>query len=145
GLSGRARNVMQVAGPARIGDVEDRGAVELHLARQRVEPPASMVADVGDPSLSMPLDDGLIRRARLQIVLPPQAHVALLGRLGRRGTRAQEQERDDEPAAHTGMTPCFFQGRSTFLVAAISRARIRTGRVSRGSITSSTSAPPAAM
>ena len=48
-------------------------------------------------------------------------------------------------ALYTGITPCFFQGRSTFLVAAISSARIRTGRVSRGSMTSSMKAPPAAI
>src|SRR5262249_32306330 len=47
-------------------------------------------------------------------------------------------------AAYTGTTPCFFQGRSTFLVAAISSARIKVGRVSRGSITSSIRAAPAA-
>ena len=47
--------------------------------------------------------------------------------------------------AHTGITPCFLCGRSTRLVAAISNARITVGRVSRGSITSSISALPAAM
>jgi len=48
-------------------------------------------------------------------------------------------------SGQTGITPCFFQGRSTFLVRAISSARTITGRVSRGSMTSSISAPPAAI
>ena len=46
---------------------------------------------------------------------------------------------------HTGITPCFFHGRSTRFVSAISSAPITTVRVSRGSITSSIIALPAAM
>ncbi len=108
------------------------------------------MADVGDPAvtLAMPdlmVNDGLVRRARLEIVRPDEPHVALLGLLRRRGDGQQEQQRGGDPEPHTGMTPCFFHGRSTFLVAAISRARIRTGRVSRGSMTSSMNAPPAAI
>ena len=40
--------------------------------------------------------------------------------------------------AHTGTTPCRFHGRSTRLPSAISSARMIVGRVSRGSMTSST-------
>ena len=47
--------------------------------------------------------------------------------------------------AHTGITPCFFHGRSTRLVAAISSPRMMRGRVSRGSMMSSTMSLPAAM
>ena len=47
--------------------------------------------------------------------------------------------------AHTGITPCFFQGRSTRLSAAIRRPRMIVGRVSRGSMMSSIIALPAAM
>ena len=47
--------------------------------------------------------------------------------------------------AQTGITPCFFHGRSTRLLSAISSALITVGRVSRGSITSSIIALPAAM
>ena len=39
--------------------------------------------------------------------------------------------------AHTGITPCFFQGRSTRLSAAIRRPLMIVGRVSRGSMMSS--------
>ena len=48
-------------------------------------------------------------------------------------------------ARHTGITPCFFQGRSTRLSRAIRSPRMIVGRVSRGSMTSSISAFLAAM
>src|SRR6185295_6455328 len=78
----------------------------------------------------------------------------LLGRVGDRRAllavrhRARDRARDDRgvvEAAHTGITPCFLFGRWTRLVAAISNALITVGRVSRGSMTSSMSALPAAM
>jgi four helix bundle protein len=50
-----------------------------------------------------------------------------------------------QPVSHTGITPCFLHGRSTRFVSAISSARITVGRVSRGSMTSSIRAFPAAM
>ena len=48
-------------------------------------------------------------------------------------------------AGQTGTTPCRFHGRSTRFPAAISRARMIVGRVSRGSITSSIMSLRAAM
>ena len=47
--------------------------------------------------------------------------------------------------AHTGITPCFLHGRSTRLSFAIRSAEMIRGRVSRGSMTSSIIALPAAM
>ena len=46
---------------------------------------------------------------------------------------------------HTGITPCLRHGRWIFLVAAISSPRMIRGRVSRGSMMSSTMSLPAAM
>ena len=149
GLARRAGDVVEIARLTRVRDVHDGGTVLLRLPGQRVEPSAAMVADIGYPTLTLAMDHGLVGRARLEIVLPDQAHIPLLGLLGPGGPAEhgaeQEQETYRDQAAYTGITPCFFQGRSTFLVAAISRARIRTGRVSRGSMTSSMKAPPAAM
>ena len=84
----------------------------------------------------------------------PRLRRVLLGRVGDRrallairdrpGDRAADDHRVLE-AAHTGITPCFFQGRSTRLSFAIRSPRITVGRVSRGSITSSIRAFLAAM
>ena len=68
------------------------------------------------------------------LMLPPTPAVADAKRSGRGAV-----------VPHTGMTPCLRQGRSTRLLRAIRRAAITRGRVSRGSITSSISALPAAM
>ncbi len=43
----------------------------------------------------------------------------------------------DPPVAHTGITPCFFHGRSTRLSFAIRSPLMIVGRVSRGSMMSS--------
>src|SRR5436309_2486469 len=68
-LPRRPGNVMEIAGPLRIGDVDDRRAVQLRLSRQWIEPPPPVVPDIGDPAGALALDDGLICRARLKIVL----------------------------------------------------------------------------
>src|SRR5262249_42289076 len=53
---------------------------------------------------------------------------------------------DERPLlAQTGITPCFFHGRSTRLFRAMRRPRMIVGRVSRGSMMSSIIALPAAM
>ena len=68
-----AGNVREVLRAARIGDVDDRGAVEFLGARQRIERlghllGAAVVADVGDPAAALLVDDRLIGAARLQVV-----------------------------------------------------------------------------
>ena len=71
------------------------------------------------------------------------------GQLGRQEcSRAGGRRPDEEVASarpYTGMTPCFFHGRSTLFVCAISSALMTVGRVSRGSMMSSIIALPAAM
>jgi len=37
-----------------------------------------VVADIGDPTGALALDDGLVRRAPREIVLPDELHVALV-------------------------------------------------------------------
>src|SRR5439155_7959878 len=76
---------------------------------------------------------------------PARLGTVLLGRVGNGralvavGDRARDRAGDDGGIldAHTGTTPCFFHGRSTRLRSAISSALMTTGRVSRGSMTSS--------
>jgi glycine/D-amino acid oxidase-like deaminating enzyme len=70
----------------------------------------------------------------------------LLGRVGDRralfavGDRTRDRVADDHRVfelAHTGITPCLRQGRSTRLSLAMRSPRMIVGRVSRGSMTSS--------
>ena len=63
-----------------IGDVEDRGAVELGLPGQRIERlrhrlGAAVMADIGDVAIALFVDDRLVGAARLQIVEADEAHV----------------------------------------------------------------------
>ena len=69
----------------RIGDVENRGAVEFLLARQRIDRPrnrvrAAMMADVGDPSIALTMDRRLVRAAALQFIEADEAHIQCLRR-----------------------------------------------------------------
>ena len=96
-LTLRARDVVQIARVLRIGDIDDRRAVVLGLAGERIHPLAAVVADVGDPARALVVHDRLVRGARLEVVHPHQAHVALLLGAGR--------ERDEEGHGHqTGQT-----------------------------------------
>ena len=61
-----------------IGDVEDRRAVLLELAVERVHAAPAVRADVGDPALALALDGRLVRAARREIVKADAAHVARL-------------------------------------------------------------------
>ena len=82
----RARQVVQVFGLRRIGDVEDRGAVELRLPVHRVDRlgnrgGAAVMADIGDPAVALAMDQRLVSAARLQVVVAHEAHVLGLGRV----------------------------------------------------------------
>ena len=98
-VSFQAGQVLQVFRIGRIGDVEDRGAVELGLAghpvdRLRHVGRAAMVADIGDVAVALPVDGRLVGAARLQVVHADEAHVAGLGRvadLGRLGERGRDE------------------------------------------------------
>ena len=68
-----ARNVMQIFRMRGIGDVDDRGAVRLGLAGQRIDRignvvGAAVMADIGDPAVALMMDGRLIGAARLQVV-----------------------------------------------------------------------------
>src|SRR5262249_23654852 len=71
-LSGRAGNVVEIAGRARMGDVYDGGAVELHLAGERVEAPAAVMPDIGDPAIPLLLDYRVVRGGMQEIGLTVQ-------------------------------------------------------------------------
>jgi len=86
---GLARNVDQIFGTLGIGHVHDGSAVGLHLAGLRVHRFAAVMADVSDPTVALLLDDGLIRAARLQVVVTHQVHVAGAWRALRRRGRSQ--------------------------------------------------------
>ena len=78
--AGRARDVVQVFRMRRIGDVDDRGAVVLGLAGQRIDRRrhvvgAAVMADIGDVAVALLVDGGLVGRARLQVVPADQLHV----------------------------------------------------------------------
>ena len=78
-------NVAQIFRMRGIGDVDDRGAVRLGLAGQRIDRRgnvvgAAVMADIGDPAVALMMDGRLIGAARLQIVVADQLHVGGFGR-----------------------------------------------------------------
>jgi hypothetical protein len=100
GLARRARDVMEIPRPLRVGHVHERRAVRLDLAGERVQALAAVVADVGDPSPVLLVDDRLVGRAGLEIVQADQAHVALLGRLPAGGPEQETAQQQGAPPAH---------------------------------------------
>ena len=65
-------------GEDRVGDIQDRQAVDLHLFRQRVDGLACMVSDEQDAPVPVGVHDGLIGRAGLKVVVTHQGHVPRL-------------------------------------------------------------------
>ena len=97
-----AGNVLQVFRIGRIGDVEDRGAVELRLAGQLVDRlrhvgRAAVVADIGDVAVALLVDGRLVGAARLQVVHADEAHVVGFGRIADLGGLS-ERGRDETAA-----------------------------------------------
>ena len=74
-LTGFADDVGQVFGFFRIGDVDDRSAVVFRVAGDRIDVFAAVVADIGDPAITLLDDQRLVGTARLQVVVTDQAHV----------------------------------------------------------------------
>src|SRR5260221_6861726 len=88
-----ARNVEEWLRVARIGNVEDGGAVVLDRSRQRVHRLAAVMPDVGDEAIALPVHQGLVGAPRLQRVGTHQLHVAFLRAAGRlRETRKGDGE-----------------------------------------------------
>ena len=88
-----ARDVEQVFRLRRIGDVDDRGAVELGLSGERIERlrhlrRAAVMADIGDVAVALLMNGRLIGAARLQVVHADEAHVLGFGRIADLGRGA---------------------------------------------------------
>ena len=105
-----ARDVREVFRLRRIGDVDDRGAVELGLAGQRIDRlrhlrRAAVVADIGDVAVALLVDGRLIGAARLQVVVADQAHVLRLGRIADLLLLRQRRRRRDQQQRNHARCP----------------------------------------
>ena len=82
----------------RIGHIDERGAVELGLSRQRIYRllvfrNSAVMADIGNPAVALMMDPRLIGAAPLQIVVADEAHIAGLGLVLGEGCRARNKKR----------------------------------------------------
>src|SRR5207253_9245044 len=73
-----ARDVRKQLRRARIRHIEDRRAVLLELAVERVDGAPAMRADIGDPAIALALDGRLIRATGREIVKADAAQIARL-------------------------------------------------------------------
>ena len=78
-------NVVQVFRMRGIGDVDDRGAVRLGLAGDRIDRigngvGSAVMSDIGDPAVALMMDGRLIGAARLKVAVADQLHVGGFGR-----------------------------------------------------------------
>src|ERR1700730_15972137 len=71
----RSWNVSEIFGFARIGHVNDRSPVGLHLAGQRIQRGPSVMSDISDKTIPLMMDDGLVRGPILQIIIADQGHI----------------------------------------------------------------------
>ena len=76
GFADFARHVRKILRASDIGDIDDRRAVVLHLAGERIQLVVAMVSDVCNPAFALPLNDGLISGAPLQVVIASEFHAA---------------------------------------------------------------------
>ena len=90
-----AGNVREIARRARIGDVDDRGAVVLLAPGERVHGLAAVVADVGDPAPALLVEDRLVGAAALQLFVADERHVGR-ARAVLRDCRAGEDSQSKE-------------------------------------------------
>src|SRR6266508_2240877 len=86
-----AWNVPEILGPARVGDIDEGGAVELVSPGQRIAWlghlfGAAMMADIGDPATALLVNGRLVGAARLQVVAADECHIlSLWARLSQGG------------------------------------------------------------
>ena len=85
GLAGFAWNMRELHRLLRIGDIDDRSAVVLRLAVERIDLDIAVMADVGDITVALLLHHRLIGGARLQVVPADQLHVFAFSARGRGG------------------------------------------------------------
>src|SRR5580700_1398627 len=90
----------------RICDVDNRRAVRLLLAGERVERHATVMTDVGNPACTLLVNDGLIRAPVLQFVVADQLHVVLFSLLLRRRTATQH---NGKRTGNAGEHPAAFE------------------------------------
>src|SRR6185437_183677 len=78
-LAGHARYVEKLPGVPRVGDIDDRRAIRLHLTRQRIEERPLMMAHVKDEAVAL-LDYGrLVGWPALEIGVADPPHVLRIG------------------------------------------------------------------
>ena len=88
-------DMLEILRMRRVGHVDDRGAVEFRLARQRIDRlgnvrrPAVM-ADISDVAIALMRDRRLIGTAPLQVIAADEAHVHGLRRRADLSAAAQE-------------------------------------------------------
>src|SRR5216684_5519054 len=70
-----------------VRHINNRSAVGLHDARERIHRTAGMVTDVGDFTAALVNNDWLVRRSALQVAEARQFHVPLRLLIGRIGSR----------------------------------------------------------
>src|SRR2546430_1811922 len=75
---GFAGKVEQGHCPPGIGDVEDRRAVVLDGAGERIHRAPAVMSDIEDPALALFRDRGLVSAAALQRIASDELHVVLL-------------------------------------------------------------------
>src|SRR6267142_1112279 len=100
----------EVLGVRGIGDIDNRSSVGLHGARQWIYGRPGVVAHKSDLTSTLVDDDGLVRRAALEIAMANQFHVPLrllVRRVGRRllSRRASRQghRRDSRSIRRVGL------------------------------------------
>ena len=105
-LAWNMREVFRLLG---FGDVDNRRSVGFLLAGERIERHTAMVPDVGNPPVTLFVDDGLVRAPGLKVVGADQFHVALFSTLLRERISAQNKsQRDDCEKQMPHVTPPFF-------------------------------------
>ena len=94
----------EVLGDRRVRDVDNRQAVDLHLSRCRIEGFAGMVPNEQDAPVAIGMDDRLIGRTPLKVVVADQTQILSSrigcriggpGAAGARGTDRRGHHRQD--------------------------------------------------
>src|SRR6185295_16207277 len=67
--------VREILGVRDVGDIDNRRAVGLHFPCEWIHGAAGMVTDIGDLTPILVDDEGLVRRAALEIVVTGQFSV----------------------------------------------------------------------
>ena len=74
-----AWNVKKGCGVAGVGNIDDQRPIALSDSGQRIEAGSPVGPHISDPPFVLQVNNGLVRRAALQIVKSDQTHVFALG------------------------------------------------------------------